>query len=148
VASRWWSDEEQLIGVLEEALNAERSTPREVLEAGRVAWAWRTIDAELAVLTYDSAAGTRGKPRSPRALTFAWDDLTIELDVTRDALVGQVTPARAGESVVVRIGTEEAAFATTDELGIFALRPAPAVPFRLLVHAMDGTAVLTGWVSP
>jgi hypothetical protein len=148
VASRWWSDDEQLIGVLKEALNAERGAPREVLDAGRAAWVWRTIDAELAVLTYDSAAGARGEPASPRALTFAWNDLTIELDVTRDALVGQITPARAGEAVVVRIGTEEAAFAVTDELGIFALRPVPAEPFRLLVRAMDGTAVLTGWVSP
>lgn len=155
MASQWWSDDEQLLGVLKEALDAEPAVPREVIEAGKAAWAWRTIDAELAALTYDSAAdpdllgaGTRAEPASLRALTFTRADLTIELEVTGDGLVGQITPARAGESVVVRIGTAGAAFARTDELGFFAIRRVPTQPFRLLIRTATGAAVLTGWVSP
>ena len=136
-------------------MDAERDVPRQVIEAGKAAWAWRTIDAELAALTYDSAAepdlltaGTRAEPASLRALTFSRDEMTIELEVTEDALVGQITPAQGGETVVVRAGAAEAASATTDELGFFTIRPVPGQPFRLLIRTATGVAVLTGWVSP
>jgi len=155
VTSQWWSDDDTLLAVLKDAMDAERDVPRQVIEAGKAAWAWRTIDAELAALTYDSAAeadlltaGTRAEPAALRALTFTRDEMSIELEVTEEALVGQITPARAGDTVVVRVGTEEVSFATTDELGFFAIRPVPGRPFRLLIRTVTGSAVLTGWVSP
>jgi hypothetical protein len=155
VASQNLSDDEQLLVVLREALAAARAVPPEVIAAGKAAFAWRTIDAELAALTYDSAetadmlaAGTRAEPASLRALTFTGADMTIELEVTSEALVGQITPARGGQSVAVRVGTTEVASAVADEVGYFSLRPVPTEPFRLLIRTADGTSVLTGWVSP
>lgn len=155
MASRYLNDDEQLLAVLKEALAAVQAVPREIIEAGKAAFTWREIDAELAALTYDSAAaadpldaGTRAEPASLRALTFTCADMTIELEVTSEALVGQITPAQGGESVVVRVGTVEAASATADDVGFFALRPVPTQPFRLLIRTVTGAAVLTGWVSP
>jgi hypothetical protein len=155
VASQWWSDDDTLLAVLKDAMDAERDVPPQMIAAGQAAWAWRTIDAELAALTYDSAAeadllaaGTRAEPAALRALTFTRDEMSIELEVTEDALVGQITPPRAGDSVVVRVGTEDVTVTTTDELGFFAIRPVPGQPFRLLIRTVAGAVVLTGWVSP
>lgn len=155
MASQYLSDDAELLAALKDALAYERAVPREVIEAGKAAWSWRAIDAELAALTYDSAltadalaAGTRAEPASLRALTFTCEDLTIELEVTADALLGQLTPATGGETVVVRVGADEIASAIADEVGFFALSPVPTAPFRLQIKTVSGTIVLTGWVSP
>ncbi|GAB3955588.1 hypothetical protein GCM10029976_098820 [Kribbella albertanoniae] len=56
-----WNDDGQLLEALRDALVTEQEVPRAFVEAGKAAFAWRTIDAELAALTYDSAwAGPRG----------------------------------------------------------------------------------------
>ena len=73
------------------------------MQAGQDAFAWHNIDAELAQLTYDStrepdqAMSLRAETASIRALTFTSAHLTIELEVTRDGLVGQIVPAAAGD---------------------------------------------------
>jgi hypothetical protein len=153
MASQWWNDDDQLLAVLKDALRTEEAQPREFVEAGKAAYAWRTVDAELAALTYDSAgdAGLVGVTRSEsatlRALTFASADLTIELEVTPEALLGQITPVQAG-SVSVQVGTAEVSSAPIDELGFFIIRPVPAGAFRLLCRTASGAAVLTALVSP
>jgi len=153
MASQWWNDDDQLLAVLKDALRTEEAQPREFVEAGKAAYAWRTVDAELAALTYDSAgdAGLVGVTRSEsatlRALTFASADLTIELEVTPEALLGQITPVQAG-SVSVQVGTAEVSSAPIDELGFFTIRPVPAGAFRLLCRTASGAAVLTALVSP
>jgi len=154
MTDRTW-DDDHLLAMLREALRDAESVPPEFIEAGKAAYAWRTIDLELAALTYDSAldgealsGGTRAEPATLRSLTFTCVEMTIELEVTDDALVGQITPARAGESVVVRVGSSEYAPVTTDEVGFFVVRPVPADPFRLLIRTSAGLAVLTGWISP
>ena len=48
------SDDDQLLAVLKESLQAQWQVPADFTEAGRSAYAWRNIDAELAELTYDS----------------------------------------------------------------------------------------------
>lgn len=151
---RTWSDDE-MFAILKEALGEAEPVPPAFIAAGKAAYAWRTIDLELAALTYDSAgvaemssAGTRAESAALRWLTFTCQEMTIELEVTDDALVGQITPAEAGESVAVRVGLSESASATTDELGFFVVRPVPAEPFRLLIRTSGGRAVLTGWISP
>ncbi|GAA4717528.1 hypothetical protein [Phytohabitans rumicis] len=151
MASRPWSDED-LLEVLKDALAAARAVPRGFVEAGKAAYAWRTIDAELAHLLYDSANhGTapllRAEDATLRALRYASAGLTIELELTPDALLGQILPAQPG-SVGVFVAAEEVAAAHIDELGFFAVRPVPPGPFRLLVRAASGASGLTGWVTP
>ena len=145
-------DDEQLLAALKESLRARQAVPPEFVEAGHSAYAWHNIDAELAQLTYDSTRdqdavpSMRSETASIRALTFTSAHVTIELEVSGDSLLGQVIPAQQG---TIEIQTRAGAIATTqvDEVGCFAIHPIPASPFRLHCHTVDGTDVLTGWIT-
>ena len=161
MVDQWWSSDDRLLEVLKDALSTEHAVPPEFIAAGKAAYAWRTIDAELAALTYDSAndlvSATRAESATLRALTFASAGLTIELEVTPDALIGQISPVQAGritayvgatEPGAAEIGSTEAGSAVIDELGFFIIRPVPADTFRLLCQTASGTTVVTGPISP
>jgi len=150
VTESW--DDDQLLAALKEALQAQGEVPPEFVEAGKNAYMWHNIDAELASLTYDS---TRDRDRVPsmraetasiRALTFTSEHLIIELEVSGESLLGQVIPAHEG-TVEIQAGDGVVGTATVDKLGWFPIRPIPASPFRLRYHAADGTDVLTGWIT-
>ncbi len=66
VAESW--NDEALLAALRQALAARQAVPPEFVEAGKSAFAWHNIDAELAQLTYDSARDTepRGGHAGPR----------------------------------------------------------------------------------
>ena len=146
-----WGDEE-LMEALKEALDSAQSVPPEFIEAGRNAFAWHNIDAEIAQLTYDSAfhAGavpaTRSEIASIRALTFTSAHLTIELEVSEDLLLGQVIPARNG---TIEVHTRAGVVTTipVDELGYFTVRRAPDSPFRLQWQTSDSPDIVTGWIT-
>jgi hypothetical protein len=153
MTSPWWSDDDQLLAALDEALRAEHAVPRAFVEAGKATYTWHDIDAELAALTYDSAvdtgaleAVTRADPAPLRALTFASAELTIELELTSAALLGQVVPAQPGE-VEVRSADGRIVTAPIDEIGTFVIRPLPSGSFRLHCRTATGTKVLTDWIS-
>ena len=57
-----WDDEE-LLAALRQALRARQAVSPGFVEAGKGAFAWRTIDAELAQLTYDSLVDERERRR-------------------------------------------------------------------------------------
>ena len=101
-------DDEALLAALRQAVDGMRDVPPDFVEAGKKAFAWYNADAELAELTYDSArdsAATAPVPAgtaSARALTFSAAHLAIELTVTADSLVGQVTPR---QSATITSGT-------------------------------------------
>lgn len=146
-----WDDEE-LFAALQQALSTRRAVPPEFVEAGKNAFAWHNIDAELAQLTYDSthrpglAARTRAEAASIRGLTFTSTRLTIELEVTTDALLGQVVPAQSATiEVQTRDGTQTVI--ASDEIGCFSIQPIPAGPFRLHLRAAARADVLTGWIT-
>jgi hypothetical protein len=54
--SRDWNDDQQLLADLVEAVRAAGQVPERFIELGQAAFAWRGVDAELAALTFDSAA--------------------------------------------------------------------------------------------
>jgi hypothetical protein len=146
-----WGDEE-LMAALKEALASRQSVPPEFIEAGRNAFAWHNIDAEIAQLTYDSAGHrdiapvSRSELASIRALTFTSAHLTIDLEVGEDSLLGQVIPARRGTiEVHTRAGVVTAI--PVDELGYFTVRPAPDSPFRLHWQTSDSPDIVTGWIT-
>jgi hypothetical protein len=130
--------------------------PPNVVAGAKALFTWRTIDAELAELTFDSVetgaelVGVRGAD-TIRLLTFEASTLTVELEVhptgDRRRLVGQLVPA-APAIVEVRHGAGTAEV-ETDELGRFAVDGIAAGPIRLDVRAADqpGPAVSTSWVS-
>ena len=151
VVTEAWDDEE-LIAALRHALGSRRAVPPEFVEAGKNAFAWHNIDAELAQLTYDStnapepAGRTRAEAASIRALTFTSARIAIELEVTEDALIGQVVPAQAA-TIEVQAQAHADAPIASDEIGCFTIQPIPRGPFRLRCHAPGGIDVLTGWIT-
>jgi hypothetical protein len=150
VVTNGWDDEE-LLAALRQALSSRRGVPPEFVEAGKNAFAWHNIDAELAQLTYDSIAAepaghTRAESASIRALTFTSARITIELEVTQDALVGQVVPAQAA-TIEVQAHEQADTQIASDEIGCFAVQPIPHGPFRLRCRAAGGIDVLTGWIT-
>lgn len=150
--SAGWEDEETLVA-LREAVRAGQAVPAEFVEAGKSAFAWHNIDAELAQLTYDS---TRDLDRAPairteaatiRALTFTSAHLTIELEVTLDRLVGQVVPAQAATIKVLQPRPDAEISVAADEIGCFSIHPIPAGQFRLQCRTVTGVETLTGWIT-
>jgi len=146
-----WDDDDRLLAELGESLRAREAVPPEFIHAAEAAFAWHNIDAELAQLTYDSsldpdnAMAMRAEAASIRALTFTSAHLTIELEVTQDAVLGQITPAQtATAEIQARIGAAETV--PIDEIGCLVIRPIPPSPFRLYCHTADGIDVLTGWI--
>jgi hypothetical protein len=147
------ADDERLLTELGEALQAAREVPPRFVEAGKAAFTWREVDAELAELGFDSAdepagalAGTRADPAALRAMTFVAGAVTIEVEVTAAALQGQVVPPQAGE-IELRGRDGSATAVPVDEVGWFVFAPPPAGLFRLHLRTADGTRVLTTWTT-
>lgn len=150
MTNQW--DDEELVEALRHALHAREAVPEDFVQAGKNAFAWRGIRAELARLTYDStlaigeAAAMRAESASIRGMTFTSTNLTIELEVTADAVLGQIVPAMAAEITVQnRCGPESVIAA--DEIGCFLVEPIPQGMFRLHCQTTEGLDVLTGWVT-
>ena len=128
--------------------------PAAVLEAARSSFTWRTIDAELAEIAFDSVveqplAGVRGPVTGPRLLTFEAPGLVVELEVTevaeRRRLVGQLVPTGSAD-VDVRHG-DGTTTATADDMGRFAVDEVPGGPVSVRVVRPDTDPVETDWIS-
>ena len=126
--------------------------PPAVVEAARAAYTWRTIDAELAELTADSAMATAGVRSSsaPRLLTFEGAGVEVEVEVAQTGstrrLTGQLVPVGPAR-VTVRWsgGTQEA---VADELGRFAVEGIPAGTVSLVVDRAGAEhPIVTSWIS-
>jgi hypothetical protein len=129
--------------------------PERVTFAAKASLAWRTIDAELAELTYDSALDAerltlvRGASAA-RMLTFSAGDLTVDVEVEETngdlRLIGELAPAqRAFIAVRHPEGTIEV---ETDEVGRFRTGSVPAGPISLSLRlAAGGSTVQTEWIT-
>src|SRR5215510_9065800 len=97
---------DELMGRLAEAIRHGDDVPAEQIEIAKGLFAWRTIDVELAELTYDSSTeelvGVRGSA-GPRALTFEQGPVMIDVELTEDGrrtLTGMLVPAGSGHILV------------------------------------------------
>jgi hypothetical protein len=151
---RDWDDDEQLLADLHDALRDADAVPARFVEVGKAAFAWRTVDAELAELVHDSAdadataalAGTRAGPTALRTLSFSVGPTSIEVELTPDALQGQVIPPQTGEvDVQHRDGTERTV--PVDEDGWFVCHPCPTGFVRLRLRRAGGQPVITVWTT-
>ena len=154
MSQQWWKDDDQLLAALGAALRSERTVPAGFISMGKAAFSWRGIDAELATLTYDSVvegaeaefAGVRPEPASLRHLTVTSRELTVEIVVTDDAILGQIVPPGPGR-VEARTADGTRVTGVIDQGGSFTIvRPGPPGSFRLYCHATNGTGVLTNWL--
>jgi hypothetical protein len=144
-----WDDDDLLLRDLKGALRAVPPAPAEFLDAARAALTWRTIDSELAELTYDSAADLALSSRTrsgsgPRTLAFSSRDVTVELELSDAVIVGQVSRGGGGE-VSIETSAGVVASTTLDEIGCFVLTHRPDGLFRLSVRGGE-YAVVTGWL--
>ena len=129
-------DERAESDLLLDALAATADQPPPAwFEAGKAAWTWRTIDAELATLVLDveadELAGVRGGS-DVRQLSFEASDLALELEVgtgPSPRLNGQLVPARRAR---VEVRTPQLALEVeSDEIGRFSLPHVPRGPVSL-----------------
>lgn len=147
--------DERLLGALRTVVGAADPVPTEVVEAAKASLTWRSIDAELAELAYDSLlddgllVGTRSES-APRSLTFEAAEVTVEVEVVdmgaRRRLLGQLVPPRPADIQVrhsgglIRVGA--------DEVGRFTaagVAPGP-VSLRCRVAGAEAAPVETPWV--
>ena len=148
-----WYDDDALMEGLTEAVARERTVPEHVMQAAKDTFDWRGVDAELELLTlsFDSllteAVGVRGPaPDSPRMLVFDGEDLTIEIEVGHDVLMGQVVPARS-ERVILQCADGRVEEVTADDAGFFHLRRPPQGRIRLKWPNGEAAGAVTGWIS-
>ncbi len=144
------TSDELLQAELRSAIEQHDPVPPAAVEAARAAFAWRTFDAEVAELLFDSArddviAAVRGSG-SDRLLSFEGDELAVELGVTglgeQRTLTGQIDPP-ARMSVEVR-SLEGSTMLETDGLGRFSFGIATG-PVSLRVLRGDGPPLQTPW---
>lgn len=150
MSANW--DDDELLTALRKAVRGREAVPADFVAAAKGAFAWRNIDAELAELTYDSLASVedalsvRAEHASIRALTFTSPQLTIELEVVGDSLLGQIVP---GQPAVITVEPQADAGATldADDIGRFSMQPIPTGLFRLRCRTATGIETLTGWIT-
>lgn len=144
-----WRDDDRLLADLGAALRRAEPVPEAVLAGARAAFSWRTVDAELAALSYDSllddALLVRGADAPPRILEFTGRDMSVEVELTAEALVGQLVPPAPGE-VVLLTSAGEVGRGTADEAGCFTLPLPPAGPVRLQCETASAR-LATEWVT-
>jgi hypothetical protein len=132
-----------LLAELGAAVRDADAVPHRFRRAGRAAYGWRTVDAELAELetAAPEAVGTRAAADEPRVLRFRAGDVLIEVELTADAVQGQVVPPRAAR-ITLETATGTSETTALDEVGWFLFGAPPAGPFRL---RLDPPAVVTSW---
>ncbi|HEV2634784.1 MAG TPA: hypothetical protein VGX23_06525 [Actinocrinis sp.] len=137
----------RLGGLLEQA----EPVPADVVLAARSAFAWRDLDAQLALLKADEGMLVRGHG-DQRLLTFEAPDLTIVVEVTEIGegrrLVGQLVPAGPAEvSLEAARSPDGELSAPVDSLGRFALPEIPSGHIRFRCVLSNGQKVVTQWLD-
>jgi hypothetical protein len=133
--------------------------PTDLVAAARGVLTWRTVDEDLAELTFDSLedglVGVRSAATTvaPRQLSFEAGSAAVEVELADGRLVGQLVPpgpARVelhhGAGVVATRADDLGRFSF--EVGVFAL-PATGSPgtCRLRVDG-DAFRLVTTWFTP
>ena len=138
--------------VLGDALQAADGPPREVVDQAKQLFTWRTVDAELAELTFDSlVSGTPSGVRSEgtaRSVTFETPAIVIDCEITpageRYDVMGSISPTDGATLAIERPGGVEAAVAV-DELGRFRIDGLERGTVRFVVRAGEAARVVTDW---
>ncbi|GAA5052440.1 hypothetical protein [Streptomyces similanensis] len=137
--------------VLEEELRRAAAVldpvPAHLRQLAVEAYALHDLDARVAELTFDSlldALPVRGALDVPRMLTFQAGELTVDVEVTGDGLLGQVLPPQPA-AVEVLHGPRPGARLVADDLGRFAGDAPPTGPFALRLRT-GAEVVVTEWL--
>ncbi|WP_330462043.1 hypothetical protein OIB37_31515 [Streptomyces sp. NBC_00820] len=138
-------------GLLEEELRQAAAVldpvPAGLLQLALDAYALHDLDARIAELTFDSlvdALPVRGVPQAPRMLTFQAGELTVDVEVTGDGLIGQLLPPGSAR-VEVLGGPQTVRPVPVDTLGRFTSDAPPTGPFALRLRT-GGDVIVTEWL--
>ena len=145
-------DDEQLMAELSAAIAEQQLVPPGAFEDAAGAFQLRGLDQELALLTilYDSLLDQQSLVRgaahaSIRTMTFSRGELSLEVEVTEDAIIGQVLPQ---QSANVTLATRQATVASTDsdEWGNFLLQRPTGGAVRLIWQT-GSEKLVTDWFT-
>lgn len=146
-----YEPDDELMSRLGEILARVDPVPEDVVAAAKASATWRTIDTELATLSYDSVLdrneliGVRGG--GSRLLTFTSPGITVELEVLGGGrgLIGQIGGTAADRvEICFPHGAQSV---ETDALGHFSLSRPHRGPMSVRVTDDGaGTVFQTEWV--
>ncbi|WP_134768149.1 hypothetical protein [Nocardioides sp. 1609] len=143
-------DDDALLAELGRAVSEEAVVTARRREAARAAFTWRTVDAELADLLHDSAlesgaVRSAGVPDAARTLSYGNGDVTLELEVDGDTVLGQVVREADGGTVAAVVLLRRADGAETsaevDPSGFFRFTDVAPGPARFVAGTLT-----TPWV--
>ncbi|KMS76376.1 hypothetical protein ACM01_06185 [Streptomyces viridochromogenes] len=121
--------------------------PAQLRQTAVDAFALHDLDARIAELTFDSvvdAIPVRGVTDAPRMLTFRAGDVTVDVEVTAQGLMGQVLPPHKAWIEVLG-GPQSAVPVVADDMGRFTSDAPPSGPFALRLRT-GGEVVVTEWL--
>jgi hypothetical protein len=136
-----------LLGELCQAAGILDPVPPALRQIAVEAYALHALDARLAELTFDSlvdAIPVRGVTDAPRMLTFSAGEVTVDVEVTAQGLMGQVLPPQPAR-IEVLSGPQAGEPLTADALGRFTGDAPPSGPFALRLRT-GGEVVVTEWL--
>ncbi|MFE1192782.1 hypothetical protein ACFW6E_08265 [Streptomyces olivaceoviridis] len=143
--------EEFADGLLEEELRQAAAVldpvPAELVQAALDAFALHDLDARLAELTFDSlvdALPVRGVTDAPRMLTFRAGEVTVDVEVTEEGLIGQLMPPQSARIEVLG-GPQTTHPVIADPLGRFTSDAPPTGPFALRLRT-GAEVIVTEWL--
>ncbi|MBT2227483.1 hypothetical protein [Nonomuraea sp. NEAU-A123] len=139
--------EDELEDELREIAGLLDPVPPALLDDAMQAFTLRTLDTELAALTFDSwdeEPSTRVRGAGlPRLLTFEAGGVAVELEVFAARVVGRLSPEGPAEIDVQR--RDEELRVRSDELGRFTAEGLTRGPLRLRVAPDGGAPIVTSW---
>lgn len=143
-----WDDDDTLLAEMRGAMRSAGPIEESTLAAAKAAFTWRTVDAELAALSYDSRRDADALVRSGEddapTLVYEAATLSVELQLLEGVVLGQLVPAGPGE-VTLLSAQGELAHTATDDLGCFSLDVPERGPVRLRCTT-GATSLLTDWI--
>ncbi len=146
-----FGDDEFDVALLEEELRQAAAildpVPAQLRQIAVDAFALHDLDARIAELTFDSvldAIPVRGVTDAPRMLTFRAGEVTVDVEVTAQGLMGQVLPPQQAWIEVLG-GPQSAVPVVADDMGRFTSDAPPSGPFALRLRT-GGEVVVTEWL--
>jgi hypothetical protein len=112
-----WPNDDDLLASLKDAVREAEAVPPRFIELGKA--------------VYDGR------------FTYTTTDLTVEIDITADAVLGRLLLLQPG-TVSAYPAAGPIVTAPVDESGSFTIRPVPALPFRLRCVTASGLVISTG----
>lgn len=145
-------DEEFALELLEEELRQATAildpVPAALRQIAMEAFALHDLDSQIAELSFDSvvdALPVRGATGAPRMLTFHAGEVTVDVELTPQGLMGQVLPPRSAR-IEVLSGPQAGSPLTTDDMGRFTCDTSPVSPFALRLRT-GGQVIVTDWLT-